>query len=119
VTLLFSGTVNVVNGNLQTAALPVPGDIKQPGVPLQLLMRFNESSFPAGTTTINAQLSMDSGATWKTASMTCVKPSTWKGPAPHFWSLGFTLGQNDNPTHARLIVSAPAQFNLVGTIEAV
>jgi hypothetical protein len=119
-TILFSGTVTVTGGNLQTSSLPVPGNIKQPGVPLNLVFKFDEATFPAGTTTITAQLSMDGGSTWRSASMTCVNPKTdWRGAAPHFWQLGFTLGANENPTHARALVSAPAQFNLSGTIEAV
>jgi hypothetical protein len=117
-TVLFSGTVTVTNGNLQTANLAVPGGIKQPGVPLQLLLKLNESTFPAGTTTVSASLSMDGGSTWRTASMTCVNPKVWRGPPPHFWTLGFALEANENPTHARMNVVAPAQFNLTGTIEA-
>jgi hypothetical protein len=116
VTVLASGTVNLNSGLNQSANFPVPGGIKQPGVPLGLRISWNGDSLPTGNTTISVFLSFDGAVTWKSASVTATSPRVWK-TADHTLYLGFSMGANDNPTHARYEITAPSAFSLPATLE--
>jgi hypothetical protein len=104
---------------VQSSAFAIPGDIKQPGVLLNLKLSLEAEPFPTGTTTILMELSLDGGATWKGAPMAFTMPHTFRGPAPHFWNVGYTLGPNDNPTHGRFTTIAPSAFTTNIVLEAV
>lgn len=118
-TILFQGTTPIQAGLHESGLFAVPGNIKQPGVALNLKVSFGAEQFPNGTTTITLFLSMDNGATFRSAVMTVVMPATFIGPAPHFWNMGFGLGVDENPTHAKFSTDAPSAFSTTVKFEAV
>ena len=55
-TILFSGVLPIPGGMLESAVVAVPGNIKQPGVPLNLLLSVDDANVPDGTTTLTVFL---------------------------------------------------------------
>lgn len=116
---LFSGSLAFPQGVHTSAVIPVPGNIKQPGAALTIKASFVSENFAAGTTKITLFISLDGGATFLSASMTCVNPASFRGPAPHFWVMTFGLGADDIPTHAKYETDAPSAFSTPTILEAV
>jgi hypothetical protein len=118
VSVLFSGSRTFQSGLRESATIPVPGNIKQAGVPLRVRVSLEAENFPNGTTTISVLISTDGGATFNEAAMTVVMPATFRGPAPHYWYLEYQLGADDDSTHAKYRTNAPAGFTTNVTVEA-
>jgi hypothetical protein len=118
-TVLFSGSRNIAAGDVTSSNFAISAAIKRAGFPLSLSLSLEAEPFPIGTTTIEASLSLDSGTTWRMASMTVVMPAVFKGPPPHFWTMSFNLSNGDEPTHARFRTIAPSAFTTNVVIAAV
>ena len=117
-TILFQGNRQIQAGINESPVLAVPQNIKQPGEAFQLVISMVWDDFPPGTTAIDVFLSFDGGVTFPaSAGGTWDMPHFFKGPAPHLAQLGFSLGPNDNPTHAKYRTNTPAKFNTQVTIE--
>ncbi len=118
-TRLFSGPISFPAGANETAALPIPAGIKQSGVPLTVNVSMDADPFPAGTTTILILLSLDGGLTYpRSGGGSFINPHNF-GRFAHVWPLGFSLGPDDSPTHAKVSTDAPAAFTTATTIDAV
>jgi len=120
VSVLFTNDAQVIQvGVRESAPVAVPDGVKQPGLPLSVRITLGAEAFPNGTTTLTVFLSLDGGATFpRSASMTVVMPVVFRGPAPHFWFMGFSLGPNDNPTHVKFSTNVPTQFTTSVLLEA-
>ena len=114
---LLAGVVPFPSGLRESAVFAVPGGIKQAGVPLNLKISLVADSFPNGTTNLTVFISLDGGASFRSASMSCVIPASFRGPAPHFWTMTFSLGANDQPTHVKFSTEAPSAFSTSATLE--
>jgi hypothetical protein len=118
-TILFQGNRTIPAGQSESSVLPVPQNIKQPGQALQVQLSLVWDDFPTGTTAIDIFLSLDGGVTFpRSAGGTWVMPHEFRGMPPHFAVIGFSLGVNDNVTHAKYVTNAPAQFTTQVTITA-
>jgi len=116
-TILFQGNRTIQAGVTDSPVLAVPQNIKQPGQAFQLTIDMVWDNFPNGITTIEIFFSFDGGVTFPaSASNTYDMPHTFRGPPPHLASIGYSLGPNDNPTHAKYRTDAPAQFTTQVTI---
>lgn len=117
--VLFTGTRSIAAGTAESLPFAVPQGTKQPGIPLTLRLALDAATFPNGTVTISVSISIDGGANYRTASMTCETPATFRGPAPHFWFMDYSLGPNDNPTHAKFATNSPGAFSTGVTLSTV
>jgi hypothetical protein len=117
-TILFQGTVAFLAGAHESAVFPVPGGIKQPGVALNVKLSLQGDNLPAGTTTVTVFISTDGGATYRSASMTIDAPRTYRGSPPHWEMLGYEIGADDVPTHAKFSYDVPSAFSTAVKLEA-
>lgn len=118
-TNFFNGSLSSPKGLRESNVLVVPANVKQPGSPLTIKTSFVAENFPNGTTVITLFISTDGGNTFQSASMTVEMPHVFRGPAPHFWTMTYELGPDDQPTHAKYSIDAPAAFQTPVTIDAV
>lgn len=116
--VLFNGSVPISAGVFNSSAFAVPGGIKQAAKPLNLRLSLGAEQFPNGTTELTVFISTDGGTSYKSATMSVVMPAVFKGAAPHFWTMSYSLGANDNPTHARFSSNAPSSFTTTVLLEA-
>src|SRR5258708_3419952 len=117
-TTLFSGSIPFPAGANETAALAIPAGIKQPGVPLTVTISMDADPFPVGSTLILILLSLDGGLTYpRSGGGSFVMPHDF-GKFAHVWRIGFSLGNDDSPTHAKVSTDAPAAFTTATTIDA-
>jgi hypothetical protein len=119
VTILFDGNVNIPAGPFTSAPIPVSGTLKKVGKSLALKVSMDEATFPAGATSVSIGVSIDGGANYRTASMTCVNPKTWRGPPPHYWYVSLALDVNATPTHMRYETNAPSAAKIAAIVEAI
>jgi len=109
-TTLFDGNVNYRAGQFESNPFNVSGR-KQDGAVLTIDIQVAEGAFPDGTTTLTIFFSLDGGATYpKSASMTVVRPRDPSPRYPAFEEFSYSLGENDNPTHAKYSSDAPSAF---------
>lgn len=118
-TTFFDGSLSSPKGLRESNVLALSPNIKQPGLPLTIKTSFGAEQFPNGTTTITIFISTDGGNMYQSASMTVEMPHTFRGPAPHFWTMTYELGPDDQPTHAKYSIDAPAAFQTAVKIDAV
>lgn len=116
--VLFTGALPILAGPHEFGPFAVPGGIKQPDAELTLRITIGADTVPAGTTRLTMFLSTDGGATYRSASMDLVSPRSWRGAAPHFEVMGYFLGVNDSPTHAKFSTDAPSAFTTTFKLEA-
>lgn len=117
-TILFQGNRQIQAGIKESPVLAIPQNIKQPGDAFQLVISMVWDNFPTGTTGIDVFLSFDGGVTFPaSAGGTWDMPHTFRGAPPHFATIGFSLGPNDNPTHAKYRTNAPSTFTTQVTIQ--
>lgn len=120
-TILFQGNRTIQVGTVESQAFAIPKNVKQIGETLEFKISLVAEDFPDGRTTVQVLLSLDGGLTFpRSAQDTFISPppQPFRGPAPHFNFIGFSLGPNDDPTHAKFVTTAPAQFTTPVTIEA-
>lgn len=120
-TILFQGNRTIQAGAVESQPFAIPKNVKQLGETLEFKISLVAEDFPAGSTTIQILLSLDGGVTYpRSAQDTFISPppQPFRGPPPHFEHIGFSLGPNDDPTHAKFVTNAPAQFTTAVTIEA-
>lgn len=117
-TILFQGNRTIPSGPNESSVLPVPQSIKQPGKSLEVKLRLGWAAFPAGVTAIDIFLSMDGGATFPRNAGGTWGPRPNDPKSPTEAVIGFSLGPNDNPTHAKYRTDASAQFTTLVIIEA-
>lgn len=113
--VLFSGLQVVVAGAQLAGPFAVPGNLKQAGVGQVFRLSADATVFPLGTTTLSVGVSMDGGATFRTASMSCVGGILPKG---NKWFMDYGLGKDDAPTHVQITIGAPLGFSVNVTVEA-
>lgn len=119
-TILFQGNRTIPAGPDESTVFPVPQNIKQAGQALQVQLALVQDNFPTGTTAIQIFLSLDGGLTFpRSGGGTWIMPQEFRGSPPHFAVIGFSLGADDNVTHAKYATNAPAQFTTQVTIAAV
>lgn len=112
--VLFSGPQINGAGFQSGSPIAISGDLKQPGVELVIRLTMGASVFPLGTTTLYISISTDGGATYSTASMTCVGPAV----IPN-WVMIYGLGPDAVPTHTGISINAPLGFTGNMTVEAI
>mgnify|MGYP001312198686 CR=1 FL=1 len=117
-TILFQGSVSLPAGVQESAVFAVPNGIKQAGTALNIKVSVQGESFPAGTTTITLFISLDGKATFHVGAMTVNAPRTYRGAAPHFETMTYSLGPDDAPTHAKFSTNAPSAFVVPIVLEA-
>ena len=116
-TTLFQQANHVFPAGLDTNTFAIPSNVKQLGVAMNITVLMGAANFPTGTTSIQIELSEDGGVTFPfVASQSMDRP-----PAPRAGSnesISFSLGVDDDPTHARVTTNAPTQFSTSVTITA-
>jgi hypothetical protein len=116
-TILLQQANHVIPAGLDVNTFPIPATVKQPGVAMNVTVLMGAANFPTGTTLVQIELSQDGGVTFPfIASQSMDRP-----PAPRVGSnesLSFSLGVDDDPTHARVTTNAPTQFSTSVTITA-
>ena len=116
-TILFQQANHVFPAGEDVNTFAIPANVKQVGVPMNVTVLMGAANFPTGTTTIQIELSEDGGVTFPfVASQSMDRP-----PAPRAGSnesITFSLGADDDPTHARVTTIAPSQFSTSVTITA-
>ena len=117
-TVLFDSVVPILGGVNESALMAVPGGIKQPGIPLTLLLSVENTLMPVGTSTLTIFLSSDGGATFRSASSSGSPPTVRRGVGPHFWQMGYSLGANDVITHVKFSTNVPSTFVAQVKLEA-
>lgn len=118
-TVLFQGTLNSPKGLRESAVRPIANAAKKLGRALQIRVSMEAEGFPDGRTTITLYISTDGGVTFRAASMACDNPKPWRGPAPHYWTMGYELDTEAVPTHAKFSIDAPQAFSTTVILETV
>lgn len=114
-TVLFDKTIPIQAGLHESAVFDIPAQFQQPGQQIKVSM--GAEQFPDGTTSISVFISTDGGNSYRSAATTVDMPTTFRGAPPHFWNIGFALGENEIPTNAKYATDAPAAFSTRVIIE--
>jgi len=115
VTEIVNAKLTIRTGVRESSVHVVPEQHKVNGSEVRISL--DAGTFPTGEVSMTIFVSTDNGITFNSASMTTINPGTFRGPAPHFWVMTYSL--NGIPTHFKYSTNSPSQFQTDVKLEIV